>query len=71
MYGDLRCGLVHEYYVKERCIIKMREDGRGIGVRWNESGYVFVVERYFEDFKQAFLRLGEVLYPNRAQNEDV
>lgn len=62
VYGDLRCGLVHEYYVKKRCVIAMSSADRGIGVRWDGEKYVFVVEQYFEDFKQAFLRL----YPNRA-----
>lgn len=62
VYGDLRCGLTHEYYIKQQCAILMLDDGHGIGVRWENNGYVFVVERYFKDFKRAFLRLRDLLF---------
>lgn len=61
VYGDLRCGLVHEYYVKKRCLIAMSSSDQGVGVRWEGDRYVFIVEQYFEDFKQAFLRLENAL----------
>jgi len=61
VYGDLRCGLVHEYYIKKHCIIAITSHDRGIGVRWDGRRYAFVVEQYFEDFKQAFSRLESTL----------
>jgi hypothetical protein len=61
VYGDLRCGLVHEYYVKKRCLIAMSSSNQRIGVRWDGSRYVFIVEQYFDDFKRAFLRLENTL----------
>ena len=66
VYTDLRCGLVHEYYVKERCEIAMLSKGEDVGVWWNGDKYFFVVERYFEDFRRAFLELERRLYPNKV-----
>lgn len=62
VYGDLRCGLAHEYYVKKRCVISMCIAEQGIGVRWNGEKYVFIVEQYFLDFREAFLRLESMLF---------
>jgi len=61
VYRDLRCGLVHEYYVKKRCFIVISSSKQGIGVKWDGDRYIFVVQQYFEDFKQAFLRLENAL----------
>ena len=55
VYGIFRCGLAHEYFVKESCIIAIIKGPESRGVGQGKNGqYYFVVERYFEDFKRAF-----------------
>ena len=55
VYDIFRCGLAHEYYVKKNCTIYMlsRKVACGVGIDKTKK-YYFVVERYFEDFKEAF-----------------
>ena len=66
VYRDLRCGLVHEYYVKKRCFIVISSSEQGIGVKWDGNRFILIVEQYFEDFKQAFLRLESMLSWNES-----
>jgi hypothetical protein len=61
VYGVFRCGLAHEYFVKEDCTIFMLGDKQpGLGVVGNR--YYFVVEQYFKDFKKAVQALETQLY---------
>lgn len=63
-YSIFRCGLAHEYFVKKDCIIAIFITGNRIGIgRGKKGNYYFAVERYFQDFKKAFDKLGRVLYP--------
>jgi hypothetical protein len=55
VYGIFRCGLVHEYYVKDSTDIAMLARGTGPGIRiGNDGRYLFVVESYFNDLRKAF-----------------
>lgn len=64
VYDIFRCGLAHEYYVKKTCQIAMFGAGKRIGIgRARSKVYYLVVEKYFEDFKNAFEKLERYLYP--------
>lgn len=54
VYDIFRCGLAHEYFVKDSCTIYMLEKQglHGVGIDENDN-YYFVVETYFNDFKKA------------------
>ena len=57
VYKIFRCGLAHEYYVKQDCIIAVRSPSEvaiGIGFDNAHKQYVFIIEPYFRDFKNAF-----------------
>jgi hypothetical protein len=59
VYGLLRCGLVHEGTTKKPCRIRTLKGPESCGV-WKDSpgkGYVFSVEKYFEDFQNASFNL--------------
>ncbi len=71
-YNIFRCGLAHEYYVKRNCDIGMSKKKAIIRLKKNsiigieqypDGKYYFVVEKYFEDFKNAFDALENSLYP--------
>ncbi len=63
IYDIFRCGLAHEYYVKQNCTIAMLENSAGPGIQVEPSGhYVFVVESYCRDLKKAFDDLQFTLY---------
>ena len=64
VYKIFRCGLAHEYYVKKTCTIAMLQGSESTtAISYNDAGkrYIFVVEKYFEDFKTAFSALVERL----------
>ena len=64
VYKIFRCGLAHEYYVKKTCTIAMlqgSESATAVSYNDAEERYLFVVEKYFEDFKTAFSALVERL----------
>lgn len=53
IYGDLRCGMAHSYFA-ENCEIKMLNDSFAAGIVVKPDGrYLFIVEKYFEDFISA------------------
>lgn len=59
-YDFYRNGMVHEYLAKGRCEIAMIDDPQKpaeCGVFNDGNHYVFVVERYFQDFAVACARL--------------
>lgn len=61
IYKIFRCGLAHEYYVKEDCTIAIRTDKRlSAGIGYDGNKYFFIVDQYYKDFKNAF----EKLYAN-------
>ncbi|MBL7078267.1 hypothetical protein ISS42_01240 [Candidatus Shapirobacteria bacterium] len=56
VYDILRSGLVHEYFSKKPCQIAMLKPNnyKWPGIVVNDHGvFVFCVEQYFEDFKNA------------------
>jgi hypothetical protein len=65
VYDIFRCGLAHEYYVKQSCTIAMMDRGASCGIYINSSQrYWFVVERYYHDLRRAFDELERYLFPN-------
>lgn len=58
LYYDVRCGLVHEYFMKGKSMILMHKKRNmtcGISYRKSHRPILkFVVEQYFDDFKDAF-----------------
>jgi hypothetical protein len=58
VYKIFRCGLAHEYYVKNDCIIAMHSAKQlDAGIGHYENQYFFVVEQYYKDFRAAFENL--------------
>ena len=63
VYDIFRCGLAHEYYVKNSCTIAMLAGGPGPGIGTDSSGrYFLIVESYGRDLRKAFDNLQVVLY---------
>jgi hypothetical protein len=63
VYGLLRCGLAHSGATRKPCRIRTLKGSETCGV-WKNSpgkGYVFSVEKYFEDFRKASFKLYEEL----------
>ncbi|OGP25178.1 MAG: hypothetical protein A2X99_11070 [Deltaproteobacteria bacterium GWB2_55_19] len=61
-YKIFRCGLAHEYYVKQDCIIAVRSHSQAAtGIGFDGKQYFFVIEPYFQDFKNAFNVLCQTL----------
>lgn len=64
VYDIFRCGLIHEYYVKNNCTIYMfieQENKPGIGLL-DDGSYYFSVEPYCRDLERAFIDLEKHLY---------
>jgi len=48
----VRCGLVHEYFIKGKSMIVMKDGKQKTGVLVNDKGITcFIVETYFQHFK--------------------
>lgn len=57
IYNIFRCGMVNSYFAND-CDIKMLNDIYSAGIIIQPDGkYLFVVEKYFEDFMNACQRL--------------
>jgi hypothetical protein len=58
LYGIVRCGLVHEYFMKAESSVTIGGASQAsCGIIYDPSkqpSLVFVVDKYFEDFKKAF-----------------
>ncbi len=53
VYKIFRCGMAHAYFAKD-CDIKMVDDNYPAGIIIEPDGrYLFIVEKYFEDFMNA------------------
>jgi hypothetical protein len=52
VYDVFRCGMAHEYTVKQSSKIAMRRSAEdcGVGIDPADGRYYFVVERYCDDF---------------------
>lgn len=64
IYDVLRCGLTHQGKTKEPCRIRMVKGREACGVWKAKSGggYIFSVEKYYEDFRKESWKLyGELL----------
>lgn len=59
LYGAVRSGLTHEYFIKKRSQIVIEDDPSSVscGIFYNprnDPHIIFYVRKYFEDFKHAF-----------------
>jgi hypothetical protein len=58
MYEIVRSGLVHEYFMKAESIVTIGANNATCGIIYGPPKYpsslIFVVDKYFEDFKNAF-----------------
>lgn len=62
VYKIFRCGLAHKYYVKQDCVIAVRSrSGAGAGIGFDGKQYFFIIEPYFQDFRNAFEALCQEL----------
>lgn len=70
LYKRVRCGLVHQYFVKGRAMIAVkftRGDVPGI-VYTGEFDHISIsIERYFQDFKAGVQRYYEILKSGDAE----
>ena len=57
VYKTFRCGLAHEYYVKESCVIAVTSTQKGIGIRWDGQRYQFILDSYYNDFMKKLSEL--------------
>lgn len=65
VYNLIRCGFAHEYYVKGNSAVAMFTDNdTGLWYDNKNKRYVLVVEKFFEDFKNAFDELEKELFPD-------
>jgi hypothetical protein len=65
VYDIFRCGLAHEFYVKDTCNICMISGEEAVGIGIGRDGrYWFVVEKYYQDLRQAFDALEAYLFPS-------
>ena len=57
VYKIFRCGMAHNFFAKD-CDIKMLNDNYPAGIIIRPDGkYIFIVEKYFEDFMNACKRV--------------
>ena len=57
VYHDLRCGMAHAYFAGN-CDIKMLNSNYPAGIVIKPDGkYLFIVEKYFQDFMNACSQL--------------
>jgi len=55
VYKIFRCGLAHEFYVKNDCIIAIRSERHlSAGIGHDGNKFFFIVEQYYKDFQKAF-----------------
>lgn len=67
VYRDARCGLVHQYFIKQNATIwtGLRPDSK-CGITLREDGHIdFYVEKYFLDFKAAVQKYFDKLVSER------
>ena len=57
VYKTFRCGLAHEYYVKESCVIAITSTQEGIGIRWDGQRYYIILDAYYNDFMKKLSEL--------------
>lgn len=58
MYSRIRCGLVHEYFIKKSAIIyRERKPSSGCGIEVNNGVITLYLQQYFDDFKIALKKL--------------
>lgn len=69
LYGVVRSGLIHEYFIKKRSQIVIENKPSSIcGISYNpknDPAIIFYVKKYFEDFKHAFEK-----YRNQLQGDN-
>jgi hypothetical protein len=62
VYELFRCGMAHEYLIKGTATVSMLKGVEPSGIAVAPDGhYYFTVERYFEDFQAAALKLRDEL----------
>ena len=58
VYDIFRCGLAHEYYVKQSCGVYMFGNKKYSGIGKTKSGnFYIVIQNLFDDFKKEFNQL--------------
>ena len=63
VYDNFRCGLAHEYYVKQACTIYMEDStNKSCGIGIDNGRLYFVVEKYYIDMRAAVEKLELRLY---------
>jgi len=67
VYERVRCGLVHEYFIKGLAKVWMREPApTDCGIEFRSDGFInFYVSRYFDDFQHAIDEYIRELYKNK------
>ena len=67
VYDIVRCGLVHEYFVKKNFVIARRRARRSApGVGWFGQKILIANQNYYQDFKTMCLAYRQELFENRA-----
>lgn len=62
VYDNLRCGMAHGYFPKKFSTIVMLKGHDSMGVIYKDNRYYFIVEKYFEDFKTALVKLEKDIF---------
>lgn len=67
VYDVIRCGLVHEYFIKKNFVIAQGHQHRGApGVGWLGNKLVIANDNYFNDFKRMCLAYRHQLACDKA-----
>jgi hypothetical protein len=75
LYKVVRCGLVHEYFMKiESSVTIGGTNQASCGIMYDLSKYPplqFIVDKYFEDFKEAFRKYSDDLLGTCGKAPDI
>ena len=73
IYEIVRSGLVHEYFMKTESIVTIGANNATSGIIYDTSknpSLIFVVDKYFEDFKNAFNTYHDDLFGTQNKAAD-
>jgi len=54
IYGLVRCGFVHQYFIKKESTVYMNDGTKGIDIKNDRID--FYVEKYFQEFQDAYYK---------------
>jgi hypothetical protein len=67
VYDVIRCGLVHEYFIKKNFVIARRDQRRNApGLSWSGNKLAMANRNFFSDFKQMCLDYRQQLATDKA-----